>query len=117
MHILYIEDDPNDAQLVALYVQSTQHQIVTVTNTDDARAELEKRPQMIMVDVLLNNSREGYQFARELRSQGYSQPLIAVTALSTAHDREECQRAGFTTVLTKPFTINQLADMISQFEV
>lgn len=101
MRILYIEDDPNDAQLVVLYVQTIQHQIVTVTNLNDARSELRKSPQMIMVDVLLNNSRQGYHFARELRSQGYRQPLIAVTALSIAHDREECQKAGFTTILTK----------------
>ena len=116
MQILYIEDDPNDAQLVALYVRTTPHQIVTVTNTEDARSALEMSPQMILMDVMLNNTREGYHFARELRSQGYDRPMIAVTALSTAHDREECQQAGFTTVLTKPFTINQLARVISAYE-
>ena len=117
MQILYVEDDPNDAQLVALYIHTTPHQLVTVTNTGDARSELGSFPQIIMLDVMLNNSREGYNFARELRSQGYNQPLIAVTALSTAHDREECQKAGFTTILTKPFTIHQLAEVIRQYSV
>jgi DNA-binding response OmpR family regulator len=116
MQILYIEDDPNDAQLVTMYVQTTPHQIVTVSNTEDARHALRKSPEMILVDVMLNNSREGFHFARELRSQGYQHPLIAVTALSTPDDRAECQRAGFTSVLSKPFTIDQLAKVISQFE-
>jgi CheY-like chemotaxis protein len=116
MQILYVEDDPNDALLVTMYVQTTPHQIVTVSNTQDARNALDEAPGMILVDVMLNHSREGFNFARELRAQGYQQPLIAVTALTTAHDQEECKKAGFTTVLNKPFTIYQLAEVINQFE-
>jgi CheY-like chemotaxis protein len=115
MQILYIEDDPNDAQLVTMYVQTTEHRIVTVSTTEDARDALGELPEIILVDVMLNNSRDGFTFARELRSQGYQQPLIAVTALTTAHDKEECQRAGFTAVLSKPFTIAQLANVISEY--
>jgi two-component system, NarL family, capsular synthesis sensor histidine kinase RcsC len=115
MYILYVEDDPNDAQLVTLFMRTTPHDFVVVSNPEDAQPELDPPPQLILVDVILNNSRTGYNFARDLRSQGYSQPMIAVTALSTEHDRQECYSAGFTTILNKPFTINQLAEMIAKY--
>ncbi len=115
MQILYIEDEPNDAQLVALYVKSTRHELVLLRDTGDAQAALSEQPALIMLDVMLNNERAGFAFARELRQQGYKTPIVAVTALSTPDDIEECRNAGFDDILVKPYTIRQLADVIERY--
>ena len=115
MEILYIEDEPNDANLVALYVKSTQHNLHLAANTREAKAALQQSPDLILVDVVLGQAREGYQFARELREQGYNRPMVAVTGLSTPKDQEDCRDSGFDEVLTKPFTISQLANVINKY--
>lgn len=114
MNILYIEDDPNDAKLVELYVRSVQHEYQRVATLEAARAALGDQPDfdVIMVDVMLGNTRDGFLLVEELRANGYSKPIIAVTGLATAQDREACNRVGFDFVLTKPFRINELAQAI-----
>jgi len=117
VRILYIEDEPTDAQLVDRYVQSTAHDLVIVNNTQAARAALEldeNKPDLLMVDVLIGHSREGFTFVRELRAQGYEQPIVAVTGLTTPYDLEQCKQSGFNEVLGKPYTIQQLAAMIER---
>lgn len=117
MRILYVEDEPTDAQLVDRYIRSTAHDLVIVKNTQDARVALQAEediPDLLMVDVLIGHSREGFTFVRELRDQGYVQPIVAVTGLTTAYDLEQCQQSGFSEVLGKPYTIQQLAEMIER---
>jgi CheY-like chemotaxis protein len=115
MRVLYIEDEPNDIHLVELYMQSISQSMVAVTNLQDAYKALDDRPDLILVDILLDQARSGYDFARSLRRQGYQTPLVAITALSTQKDIDACYEAGFDQVLVKPFMISQLAETIAYF--
>lgn len=115
MHILYVEDDPNDAALVARYVRAKNHDILLASNLTEARTAFKSHPDLIMVDVVLGYTREGYVFAKEIRQQGYTRPLVAITALSTPQAIEECWNAGFDEVLTKPFMINNLGIVINKY--
>jgi CheY-like chemotaxis protein len=112
MRILYIEDNPNDATLVNRYVQTTAHELITVAGVAEAKQRMSQPFDLIMVDVLLGQGRDGYNFAQELRQQGYPGPMIAVTALVTPKEVEAYQRIGFDAVLAKPFTVAQLAALI-----
>ena len=115
MKILYVEDDPNDAQLVNLYVSASKHQLIQAQTIEEAWQSIEQQPELILVDVILGTARAGVDFARSLRRRGNTTPLIAVTALATPADMQECHSAGFDTVLTKPFTINQLAQTLARY--
>ena len=115
MNILYLEDEPQDAELVALYTRSATHNLKVASNIEEAQAALADAPDLILVDVILGNTRDGYKFTQEIRQQGFTQPVVAITALATAKDMEDCRQAGFDQVLTKPFTIIQLAEIISRY--
>jgi CheY-like chemotaxis protein len=115
MLILYIEDEPNDATLLDRYIRVTPHKLHIVTNMQDAKAHMTQTPDLLLVDVLIGQARQGYNFVRELRNQGYNQPIVAVTGLSTPYDIEQCFASGFNEVLTKPYTIDELADMINKY--
>jgi CheY-like chemotaxis protein len=115
MNILYVEDEPDDAELVKLYIESTPHSLIIANTSREAREAFSSALDLILVDVILGHSREGYSIARELRQRGYTGPLIAVTGLATAQDQNECRRSGFTDILSKPYTIHQLADVITRF--
>jgi two-component system copper resistance phosphate regulon response regulator CusR len=116
MHILYIEDEPLDAQLVKRYIDITNHDITIAPTINDANAALADKPDLILADVVLGQARSGYTFVRDLRASGYTQPIIAVTGLTLAHDLEACYEAGFTDVLRKPYAMEELADIIRKYE-
>jgi CheY-like chemotaxis protein len=115
VNILYLEDEPQDAALVALYTRSAKHHLTIANNVQEAQAALTETPDLVLVDVMLGSTRGGYQFTRDMRQQGFTQPVVAITALATQRDLEECHRVGFDHVLTKPYTINQLAQIIAQY--
>jgi DNA-binding response OmpR family regulator len=117
MRILYVEDEPSDAQLVERYVQLTAHQLVVASNVQDAQAAMKDTPDLLLVDVLLGDTRAGYGLVREWRRQGYARPIIAVTALATPYDIDQCYEAGFDEVLAKPYAINQLVDILDKYTV
>lgn len=115
MRVVYIEDNPNDAQLVARYLKTTPHQLVVAANLHEARAAMDNPVDLLLVDVLLDNTRGGFDFALQLRQQGFNRPMIAVTALTTPQDIADCADVGFNAVLTKPFQITELADLIHRY--
>lgn len=115
MRVLYIEDNPNDAQLVARYLKTTPHDLKVVSTIEQAWDALHSPVDLVLVDVLLDQTRAGFGFVRDLREQGFQQPIIAVTALNTAQDMASCEAAGFDAVLHKPFEIGELADLIGYY--
>ncbi len=115
MHILYIEDEPADAQLVERYIRLTPHQLTLASNVKEARTAIKEAPDLILVDILLERVRDGYDFVRELRAQGYTQPIIAVTALTLPQELERCRQAGVDEVLAKPYAIQQLVDLLNKY--
>ena len=117
MRILYLEDDPADAHMVERYVRLGPHAMQVVNTTEDAIATLENPPDLFLVDILLNHVREGFDFVRQLRTQGYTQPIIAITGLALPNEVEQCYAAGSTDVLTKPYTIQQLAEILDKYLV
>ncbi len=116
MHILYIEDEPNDANLVERFVRSTPHRMTLVNNLADARNALGTHPDLILVDVIIGQSRQGYLFVREAREGGYAQPIIAVTGLSLPTDIQACLDVGCNEIITKPYMIGQLAETIRKYD-
>jgi CheY-like chemotaxis protein len=117
MRILYIEDEPLDSQLVERYVAITPHELVVVRTAEEARAALDVSPDLFLVDILLNKTRQGYDFISELRDAGYDQPIIAITGLALPPDIERCYEVGVTDILTKPYTVTQLADLLNRYAV
>ncbi len=113
MNIIYIEDNPNDAQLIKLYVESLGYHLTIVSNLDDFWSAQPSQYDLILVDIMLRYSRDGLNIPVKMQSEGYQNPIVAVTALTTPRDQQQCQQAGFTSVLTKPYTIDQLAAIIS----
>src|SRR5215510_2985588 len=117
MRILYLEDDPADAHMVERYVRLGTHTVQIVQTLDEANTALENPPDLILVDMLLNHVRLGYEFVHEVRTQGYTHPIIAITGLALPREIDQCYEAGATDVLTKPYTIQQLAEMLDKYLV
>jgi CheY-like chemotaxis protein len=75
---------------------------------------LENPPALILLDLMLP-SVSGWEVARRLREDPRTRavPIIAVSALARAQEREAAVHAGCDAYLTKPFTPDDLARLIA----
>ncbi|WP_334191137.1 response regulator [Noviherbaspirillum sp.] len=73
-----------------------------------------KRPDLIFCDLRLPGEMDGFGFAREFRSMSLSPfvPLVAVTGLCTAEDREKAMQAGFDRIFIKPLKFNEIQELV-----
>ena len=74
-----------------------------------------QRPDLILLDVVLNEG-DGRIAARQLKDapETANIPILAVTGLTLAGEREKCLAAGCDAYLSKPFTPKELRDKVVQ---
>ena len=55
---------------------------------------------------------DGFTAVRALRSQGFTQPIIALTANAMDSDRDACFEAGYADYLSKPIDAKRLTEAL-----
>jgi CheY-like chemotaxis protein len=89
--------------------------IATASSVADARVAISKqRPDAIISDIGMPDE-DGLAFVRSLRknSERATIPAIALTAYSSAKDRDEALDAGFHDLVAKPASPYHLARVIA----
>ena len=76
--------------------------VFLMTHDDEALARIDTGPPDVIVSDLAMPERDGFAFLRSLRAGGATMPVIALTALASAADRQRAVAAGFDVYLTKP---------------
>lgn len=57
---------------------------------------------------------DGCLLAHTLRARGFVQPIIAITAHASAHDRQRCTEAGISEVLVKLILLDSIGRILAQ---
>lgn len=102
--ILVIEDNPDSLELMTYLLKAFGHEAMGAMDgrhgLDMARAE---KPDVILCDILLPDM-DGFQIAREIKGSTdlAGIPLVAVTALAMAGDKEKVLHGGFDGYIPKP---------------
>ena len=110
MRLLLVEDDPTVAQAVAGLLEAQGHAVTHVAHGLAALGEVAVASfDAALLDLDLPGL-DGLALARLLRAQGFSAPLLAVTARTDAEAEAKAFDAGFDGFLRKPVTGAMLAN-------
>lgn len=113
LHLLLVEDDPTVAEVIVGLLQAQAHTVVHAPHGLAALGEVATHAfDLALLDLDLPGI-DGLALARQLRAQGFSGPLIAVTARADADAEGLARAVGFDGFLRKPLTGAMLADAIA----
>ncbi len=105
--VLVVDDEPNIADLVELYLRRDGYRVVKAANGEDGlRAVNDHRPRLVVLDVGLPDI-DGLEVCRRLRAS-MSIPVIFLTARDTEVDRVLGLELGADDYVTKPFSPAEL---------
>jgi len=105
--VLVVDDEPNIADLIELYLQREGFRVVKATTGEaGVRAVNEHRPRMVVLDVGLPDV-DGLEVCRRLR-QTSTIPVIFLTARDSEIDRVLGLELGADDYVTKPFSPAEL---------
>ena len=60
---------------------------------------------------------DGFEATQKLREKGYTKSIVALTAGTTLEERERCIKSGMDDILSKPYTSNDLKDMLKKWGI
>ena len=116
--ILLIEDNADAASMLSTLLTLAGHEVIQatggMTGIDIATHAM---PEVALIDVGLPDI-DGYEVARRIRAHpnGQSIMLIAVTGYGQAEDRRRALDTGFDAHLTKPVSLEQLAELVGRLQ-
>jgi PAS domain S-box-containing protein len=125
IHILLVEDDPDSRDVLALYLEQCGAQIQGAESAEEAMNYLLHNGHGkidIIVSDLAMPVEDGYTFLNRVRSlpeeKGGKIPALALSAFTTAENKEKAFACGFQRYHTKPFEpdllIKQIAELVKK---
>jgi DNA-binding response OmpR family regulator len=106
-HILVVEDDESQAELIRRYLAREGHAVVVACDGRSAIAEARRRPpELVVLDVLLPEV-DGLDVCRVLRRES-EVAILMLTAKSTEDDLLLGLDLGADDYMTKPFSPREL---------
>jgi signal transduction histidine kinase/CheY-like chemotaxis protein len=113
--ILVVDDSIDQIRLTCKWLsRSNAYQITHVSNGHDAIEAVSKQAvSLVLIDMVMPGM-DGYETVRRIRrlENGASIPIVAVTGLSSREAQRECQKAGCSHFLAKPFRDDELLQTV-----
>lgn len=116
-HILVIEDNPINLELMTYLLRAWGHEAISATDgqagLDVVRAD---PPDLVVCDIQMPGL-DGYEVARALKADAALArvPLLAVTAFAMVGDHDRALRAGFDGHFSKPIDPAQFMAELARF--
>lgn len=106
--ILIVDDEEDILDLMDYTLSSEGYDVITCIDTSNVKNILdEENVSLILMDRNLPGV-EGSMFIERIRTEGYNQPVIYVSAKDLSEDIVEGFERGGDDYVTKPFNINEL---------
>ncbi|HYW31374.1 MAG TPA: response regulator transcription factor [Gemmatimonas sp.] len=108
-HILVVEDNEDLAFGLRRSLEGEGHIVdVAPDGTTAIRLATERRPALVLLDIMLPAGMDGFRTLEALRRMGLDAPIIMLTARGAEVDKVHGLRLGADDYVTKPFGLSEL---------
>jgi len=113
--VLVVEDNPSNQILISMLLKKMGLETSLANDgLEGVEAAGRQTFDVILMDMQMPRM-NGYEATEHLRTQGYSKPIIAVTANAMKGDEEKCLKAGSDGYLSKPIDRKKLAELLGRY--
>jgi DNA-binding response OmpR family regulator len=106
--VLIVEDDTAILRGLKDSLAKKQYDVITASEGDEGYSlALAKKPDLMILDLMLPNM-NGLEICQRLREEGFSAPILMLTAKGEESDRVLGLDLGADDYMTKPFSIREL---------
>lgn len=114
-NILVVEDSLDNQMLIEFYLTKNKANVVFANNGQEGvEAALKGNFDLILMDIQMPIL-DGYSATEELRRQGISIPIIALTGYAMKEDQDRCIRAGCNEFVAKPINKDKLLMTLTKY--
>jgi CheY-like chemotaxis protein len=113
-YVLVVDDNEDGAEVLAMLLEDEGHRAQTaLSGTRALELADQERPDVVILDLGLPDM-DGFALASEMRRRfGPQLRLVAFTGYSSAAHREQAERSGIDSFLTKPLSPATLMKMLA----
>ena len=105
--ILIVDDDKNICELLRLYMEKEEYEVVLSHNGEDAVNQFnQNNPDLVLLDIMLPGQ-DGWQVCREIRKKS-NVPIIMITAKGETFDKVLGLELGADDYVVKPFDAKEV---------
>ena len=109
--ILVVEDEPNIAEVVRLYLEHSNYEAIILPRGQEVlRTIINEKPNLVLLDIMLPDI-SGYELCEQIRKMDapfHQTPIIFLTAKGESIDKLRGFNLGVDDYLVKPFDPNEL---------
>jgi len=92
--ILIVDDDPDIVEACRLVLEREGYEVEGAPSRADGMKKIEEvKPDLLILDVMMEEPDDGLRMAREIRNAGHALPIIMLTSVNAAMglniDRDE----------------------------
>jgi len=111
---LVVDDEPGYRYYLTLLLEREGHQVAVAHDGRSAIAVgSEFKPDVLIVDWMLQNHMSGFEVAAALRDSEQNLETILITGFPSTELRRKAADDRFSAVLEKPFGIREIREAIS----
>ncbi|OGV69486.1 MAG: hypothetical protein A3K19_33145 [Lentisphaerae bacterium RIFOXYB12_FULL_65_16] len=113
--ILCIDDDPDILSFFKTVLEAEGHKVVVAaTGEDGLKAFRERKPDMVFVDLMMEEVDAGASFVRHVKASGSQVPMYMVTSVGDAlNSNIDYSSLGVKGVIQKPVNIPNLLQIVN----
>jgi DNA-binding response OmpR family regulator len=81
--ILIVDDDPDITEAATLFLEKEGHEVVAANSRSAGMEALKKvQPDLLILDVMMEQPDDGMAMAQELRNSGETVPILMLTSIA-----------------------------------
>lgn len=115
LRVLVVEDNPVNQRVVRAMLDRLGCKSALAETAGDAVVQARGAFDLILMDVHLPDD-DGFSATRQIRADGNTTPIWALTAGALVEDRARARESGMNGFLTKPLRLDDLAEALNHVQ-